>query len=61
MLVPTDNDNPKTFMDAQLAYAKSKQGKEQKRKGAQGGRYYQIMQAAKRAQAQDDDGKEGKR
>ncbi len=55
------NDNPKTFMDAQLAYAKSKHGKEQKRKDTQGGRYYQIMQAAKRAQAQNDDGKEGKR
>ncbi|GAF61286.1 hypothetical protein JCM18903_1279 [Psychrobacter sp. JCM 18903] len=55
----TDNDNPKTFMHAQLAYAKSKQGKEQKRKDAQGGRYYQIMQAAKRAQAQHDSDKEG--
>jgi hypothetical protein len=43
------NDNPKTFMDAQLAYAKSKQGKEQKRKETQGSRYYQIMQAAKQA------------
>nr|QJS05578.1 hypothetical protein [Psychrobacter sp.]QJS05825.1 hypothetical protein [Psychrobacter sp.] len=57
--MPTDKDNPKTFMDAQLAYAKSKQGKEQKRKDAQGGRYYQIMQAAKRAQAQDDSENEG--
>lgn len=46
MLVPTDNDNPKTFMDAQLAYAKSKHGKEQKRKDTQGGRYYQIKRAA---------------
>jgi len=55
------SDNPKTFMDAQLAYAKSKQGKEQKRKDTQGGHYYEIMQAAKRAQAKDDDGKEGKR
>ena len=59
MLVPTDKDNPKTFMDAQLAFAKSKQGKEQKRKDTQGGRYYQIMQAAKRAQAQGDSEKEG--
>ena len=59
MLVPIDNDKPKTFMDAQLAFAKSKQGKEQKRKDTQGGRYYQIMQAAKRAQAQDDIDKEG--
>ncbi|WP_201503086.1 hypothetical protein [Psychrobacter cibarius] len=59
--MPIDKDNPKTFMDAQLAYAKSKQGKEQKRKDTQGGRYYQIMQAAKRAQAQDADDKEGKR
>lgn len=58
-LVPIDNDNPKTFMDAQLAYAKSKQGKEQKRKDKQGGRYYQIMQAAKRTHAQDADCKEG--
>ena len=60
-LVPIDNDNPKTFMDAQLAYAKSKQGKEQKRKDTQGSRYYQIIQAAKHAQAQDADDKEGKR
>ncbi len=55
----TDNDNPKTFMDAQLAYAKSKHGKEQKRKDKRGSRYYQIMQSAKRAQAQDDSEKEG--
>lgn len=59
--MPTDNDNPKTFMDAQLAFAKSKQGKEQKRKDTQGGRYYQIMQAAKRAQDQDDSCKEGEK
>ena len=57
--MPIDEDSPKTFMDAQLAYAKSKQGKEQKRNDTQGGRYYQIMQAAKRAQAQDDIDKEG--
>lgn len=57
--MPTDKDNPKTFMDAQLAFAKSKQGKEQKRKDAQGNRYHQIMQAAKRAQAQDDSENEG--
>lgn len=57
-----DKDNPKTFMDAQLAYAKSKHGKEQKRKDAQGGRYYQIKRAAdKIQQSYDDDGKEGKR
>ena len=55
----TDKDNPKTFMDAQLAYAKSKQAKEQKRKDTQGSRYYQIMQAAKQAQTQDDSEKEG--
>ncbi len=62
MRVPTDKDNPKTFMDAQLAYAKSKHGKEQKRKDAQGGRYYQITQAADKIQrSYDDDGKEGKR
>lgn len=60
--MPTDKDNPKTFMDAQLAYAKSKHGKEQKRKDAQGGRYYQITQAADKIQrSYDDDGKEGKR
>ena len=53
------NDKPKTFMDAQLAYAKSKQGKEQKKKDTQGSRYYQIMQAAKRVQNQDDSEKEG--
>ncbi|MGP5132735.1 hypothetical protein ACTXKV_00675 [Psychrobacter cibarius] len=57
--MPIDEDSPKTFMDAQLAYAKSKHGKEQKRKDTQGSRYYQIMQAAKRAQAQDDIDKEG--
>jgi len=57
MLVPTDNDNPKTFMDAQLAYAKSKHGKEQKRKDTPASRYYQIKQAAKQAQAQDKEGK----
>ncbi|MCG3810061.1 hypothetical protein I3252_11285 [Psychrobacter sp. Ps4] len=55
--MPTDNDNPKTFMDAQLAYAKSKHGKEQKRKDTQSSRYYQIKQAAKQAQAQDKEGK----
>lgn len=33
-------------MDAQLAYAKSKHGKEQKRKDAQGNGYYQITRAA---------------
>ena len=57
--MPIDEDSPKTFMDAQLAYAKSKHGKEQKRKDTQGSRYYQIMQAAKRAQAQDDIDNEG--
>ena len=60
--MPIDNDNPKTFMDAQLAYAKSKHGKEQKRKDTQGGRYHQIKRAAdKIQQSYDDDGKEGKR
>lgn len=57
--MPIDKDNPKDFMDAQLAYAKSKQGKEERRKETQGSRYYQIMQAAKQAQAQDDSDKEG--
>lgn len=56
------SDNPKTFIDAQLAYAKSKHGKEQKKKDMQGGRYYQIKRAAdKIQQPYDDDGKEGKR
>jgi len=36
-------------MDAQLAYAKSKHGKEQKRKDTQGSRYYQIKRAATQA------------
>ena len=55
-------DNPKTFMDAQLAYAKSKHGKEQKRKDIQAGRYYQIKLAADKIQrSYDDDGMEGKR
>lgn len=56
-----NDDKQQSFLDAQVAFAKSKHGKEQKRKDKQGGRYYQIMQAAKRAQAQDDDGKECKR
>lgn len=56
------SDNPKTFIDAQLTYAKSKQGKEQKRKDTQGGRYHQIKQAAdKIKRSYDDDGMEGKR
>ena len=60
--MPIDNDNPKTFMDAQLAYAKSKHGKEQKRKDTRGSRYHQIKRAAdKIQQSYDDDGKEGDR
>lgn len=57
--MPANTNEPQTFLDAQLAYAKSKQGKEQKRKDTQGGRYYQIIQAAKRAKAQATDDKEG--
>jgi len=52
------NDNPQTFLDAQLAYAKSKQSKEQKKKDRQGSRYYKVMQAAKRAQAKDKEGEQ---
>ena len=48
-------------MDAQLAYAKSKHGKEQKRKDTQGGRYYQIKWAADKIHQSYDDGMEGKR
>ncbi|WP_298979891.1 hypothetical protein [uncultured Psychrobacter sp.] len=55
--MPTDNDNPKTFMDAQLAFAKSKHGRAQKKKDKHGYRYHQIKQAAKQAQAQDKEGK----
>ena len=56
------NDNPKTFLDAQLAYAKSKQGKEQKRRDKEMQRYHQIKRAADKIQhSYDDDGKEGKR
>lgn len=54
-----NKDNEQTFLDARLAYAKSKQGKEQKRKDTQGSRYYQIMQAAKRVKAQATDDKDG--
>ncbi|WP_201528190.1 hypothetical protein [Psychrobacter frigidicola] len=43
------SDNPKTFLDAQLAFAKSKHGKEQKRKDSTSYRYYQIKQAATQA------------
>ena len=54
------SDNPKTFLDAQLAYAKSKQGKEQKRRDKEIQRYHQIKRAAdKIQQSYDDDGKEG--
>ncbi len=57
--MPTDKDNPKTFMDAQLAYAKSKQGKEQKRKDKQGSRYHQIKRTADKIQRSHDDCMEG--
>ena len=56
------SDNPQTFLDAQLAYAKSKQGKEQKRRDKEMQRYHQIKRAADKIQhSYDDDGKEGKR
>ena len=56
------SDNPKTFMDAQLAYAKSIHGREQKRRDKKMQRYHQIKRAAdKIQQSYDDDGKEGKR
>jgi len=54
------NDNSKTFLDAQLAYAKSKQGKEQKRRDKEMQRYYQIKQAADKIQrSYDDESMEG--
>lgn len=43
------NDKPQTFMDAQLAFAKSKHGRAQKRKDSHGYRYQQIKQAATRS------------
>ena len=56
------SDNPKTFMDAQLAYAKSIHGREQKRRDKEIQRYHQIKQAAdKIKRSYDDDGMEGKR
>ena len=54
------NDNPKNFMDEQLAYAKSKQGKEHKRRDKEMQRYHQIKRAAdKIQQSYDDDSMEG--
>ena len=56
------SDNPKTFMDAQLAYAKSIHGREQKRRDKEMQRYHQIKRAADKIQhSYNDDGKEGKR
>lgn len=46
------NDSPKTFLDAQIAFAKSKQGREQRRKESAYSRYYQSRQAVAKAQAQ---------
>ncbi|WP_188032920.1 hypothetical protein [Psychrobacter sp. ANT_WB68] len=40
------SDNPKTFMDAQLAYAKSIHGREKKRRDKKMQRYHQIKRAA---------------
>lgn len=54
------SDNPKTFLDAQLAYAKSKQGKEQKRRDKEMQRYHQIKRVAdKIQQSYDDESMEG--
>ncbi len=46
------DDSPKTFLDAQIAFAKSKQGREQRRKESAYSRYYQSRQAVAKAQAQ---------
>ena len=43
------NDKPQTFMDAQLAFAKSKHGRAQKAKDKQGYRYQYTKQAATRS------------
>ncbi|MGB2786519.1 hypothetical protein [Psychrobacter sp.] len=54
------NDNPQTFLAAQLAYAKSKQGKEQKRRDKEMQRYHQIKRAADKMQrSYDDESMEG--
>lgn len=54
------SDNPKTFLDAQLSYAKSKHGKEQKRRDKEMQRYHQIKRAADKIQrSYDDDCMEG--
>lgn len=54
------NDNPQTFLDAQLAYAKSKQSKEQKRRDKEMQRYHQIKRAADKIQrSYDDESMEG--
>ena len=41
-----NTDKPQSFFDAQLAFAKSKQGRAQKAKDKHGYRYRQIKQAA---------------
>ena len=46
------DDSPKTFLDAQIAFAKSTQGREQRRKDSAYSRYYQSRQAVAKAQAQ---------
>ena len=53
------SDNPKTFMDAQLAYAKSIHGREQKRRDKEMQRYHQIKRAADKIQRSYDDEGEG--
>lgn len=54
------SDNPKTFIDAQLAYAKSIHGREQKRRDKEMQRYHQIKRAADKIQRHsNDDSKEG--
>ncbi len=44
------DDSPKTFLDAQIAFAKSKQGREQRRKESAYSRYYQSRQVVAQAQ-----------
>ncbi len=54
------NDNPKTFLDDQLAYAKSKQRKEHRRRDKEMQLYHQIKPVANKIQrSYDDDGIEG--
>lgn len=47
----TSNDKPQSFFDAQVAFAKSKHGRAQKKKDKHGYRYHQIKQAATQTQS----------